>query len=118
MKDTVVSIHPYFKVHPESHDDFKALLPQFIERTKKEADCLYYSFTQHEDIIHCREGYKNAEALLAHTNSVGELIEKALTIAELLRLEIHGPADELAKLKEPLAALPIDYYVLETGFRN
>lgn len=118
MNDTAVSIHPYFKVHSESHEAFKALLPEFIERTQSDADCLYYSFTQHEDIIHCREGYKNAEALLAHVNSVGDLIEKALTLSEMLRLEIHGPADELAKLKEPLADLTVDYYVLESGFRN
>ena len=35
--DHVVSIHPYFKVHPGKMDAFKASLPAFVEKAAAEA---------------------------------------------------------------------------------
>jgi len=43
--------------------------------------------------------------------------EKGVAIAELERLEVHGPAGELEKLREPLKALPVLFYVAEWGRR-
>jgi hypothetical protein len=37
---------------------------------------------------------------------------------ELTDLQIHGPEQELAKLREPLAELEPSFWVLEYGFRN
>jgi hypothetical protein len=54
-----------------------------------------------------------AEGALAHLESVGALLAEALTIADLTRLEIHGPAEELEKLKAPLAHLNPIWFVLE-----
>jgi hypothetical protein len=34
-------------------------------------------------------------------------------MADLVRVEVHGPAAELDKLKEPLAHLKPDWFVLE-----
>jgi len=39
-------------------------------------------------------------------------------MAELARLEIHGPEEELAKLRGPLAHLKPQFFVLEYGFRR
>ena len=37
-----------------------------MEITKEnEPDCLYYGFSIKDDVIHCREGYVDAEAELA-----------------------------------------------------
>jgi hypothetical protein len=116
--DTCCTIVPYFKPHDGKYEDFKATCPQFVALTKKEEKVLYYGFSFSEELIHCREGYADAEGVLAHLDNVGELLGKALEISELVKLEIHGPADELAKLKEPLAHLPIEYYTLEYGFRR
>jgi len=43
---------------------------------------------------------------------------KALKISELIRLEIHGPEQELEKLREPLAELKPQFFVLKYGFRR
>ena len=51
-------------------------------------------------------------------DNVGELLQKALKIADLTRFEIHGPESELAKLREPLAGLNPVFFVLEYGFRR
>ena len=54
-------------------DEFKALCDQFVAKTKMETKCLNYGFSFCEDIVHCREGYEDAEGLLAHLENVGPL---------------------------------------------
>jgi len=63
------------------------------------------------------EGYGDP-GLLAHLDNVGDLLQEALKIADLTRLEVHGPEPELAKLREPLAALKPQFFTLEYGFRR
>ena len=105
-----VSINPYFKINPGRIDDFKALISKFIESTQTEAGCLYYDFSINDDMVFCREAYLDADAVLAHLENVGAHIEASGEISEMVRLEIHGPAQELAKLKAPLAELPVEFY--------
>ena len=108
-----VSLHPYFKVPPDKMPFLKAILPEFAAKTRDETGNLFYEFTIDGDEVFCREGYVNAEALLAHLENVGAMLEQALTMAELIRLEVHGPAAELQKLKAPLAHLNPAWFVLE-----
>ena len=110
---THVTINPYFKCNEGKLAEFKELLPQFVEKTASEPACLYYGFTINDDVIFCREGYEGAEGLLTHLENVGSLLEQGLAISELIRLEIHGAEAELEKLREPLADLNPDWFVLE-----
>ncbi len=107
-----VTLHPYFRPHAGKFDEFLENLSHFVEKTKSEEGCLFYGFTKTEDIIFCREGYRDAEATLHHLENVGEALGEVLKIAEFERLEIHGPASELAKLRDPLSHLPIDWFIL------
>ncbi|MCH9798652.1 MAG: hypothetical protein K0U17_01895 [Betaproteobacteria bacterium] len=116
--DTCCTIVPYFKVPQQNMAAFKAICEQFIAKTSNETDCLYYGFSFNGDEAHCREGYKNAEAALAHLDNVGVLLAEAFKISELTRLEIHGPESELVKLRTPLAPLNPAFFVLEYGFRR
>lgn len=111
----VVSIHPYFKVNAGKLDEFKDLLPRFISATGGEEKCHWYDFTICADVVHCREAYEGAEGLLAHIANVEGLIGEALGISELMRLEVHGPADELEKLRGPLAELAPEYFEFHSG---
>lgn len=108
-----VSLHPYFKVHPGKVESVKASLPQFVGRTATEKQNLFYEFTMNGDELFCREAYENAEGLLAHLENVGALFAETLKIADLTRLEVHGPAEELDKLKEPLAHLKPVFFQLQ-----
>jgi len=116
--DTCCTIVPHFKVHDGQMDAFKALCEQFVAATDSEAKCLYYGFTFDGDAAHCREGYKDADGLLVHLDNVGALLQEALKIADIERLEVHGPEAELAKLREPLAGLNPRFFTLEYGFRR
>lgn len=113
-----VSIHPYFKINPGRVDDFKAIINQFIERTQTENTCLYYDFSINGDMAFCREAYVDGDAVLFHLGNVGAQIEATGEFSEMIRLEIHGPAEELAKLKAPLAELPVEYYEHVAGVQQ
>lgn len=117
-QDHCVTIAPYFKVQAGRLEAFKKMCGQFVETTRTEPGCLFYGFTFDGDKAHCREGYADAGALLVHLQSVGTLLKEVLQISEITRLEVHGPETELARLREPLANLNPQYFVLECGFRR
>ena len=66
----------------------------------------------------CREAYAGADGALAHLDNVGSMLEAALGISDLLRLEVHGSAAELDKMREPLKDLPVQWFVLQTGLKK
>lgn len=115
MSQPAVSLHPYFKVHPGKLAAARALLPKFVAKTTSESDCLYYQFTVNGDIVFCREAYAKAEGALAHLNNVGELLGEMMKVSDLVRLEIHGPEDELDKMRIPLAEFKPEWFVYDTG---
>ncbi len=117
-QDSCCTIVPYFKVPNENLPAFRELCEAFVERSRSEPKCLYYGFTFDGNEAHCREGYADAEGLLVHLDNVGALLQEALRIAEITRLEVHGPEAELAKLRGPLAALKPQAFTLEYGFRR
>jgi quinol monooxygenase YgiN len=106
-----LTLHPYFKAHPGKLEAFTAGIAAFQQKTATEKGNLFYNFTINGDEILCREGYESAEALLAHLENVGALLAEALKIADLTRIEVHGPAAELEKLKQPLAHLSPEWFV-------
>lgn len=115
MSQSAVSIHPYFKVRPGQLDAAKALLPAFVAKTETEPACLYYEFTINDDTVFCREAYVDAEGTLAHLANVGDELAAMLKLSELSRLELHGPAEELDKLRGPLADLKPAWFVSDCG---
>ncbi len=116
--DTCISIAPYFKVHTGKVDDFKKLCTQLVEKSKQEPNCLFYGFTFNGDQAHCREGYADAQAVLAHLKNIGPLLSEVLKASDITKLEVHGPEAELAKLREPMAGLNPRFFTLEYGFRR
>ena len=111
----VVSIHPYFKIHPGKMNEFLEICEKFTAATSTESGCLWYDFTKSGDVIHCREAYEGAEGLLEHAENVNSIIGDALGISDLIRLEIHANSDEIAKLKDPFADLNPEYFEYQLG---
>ncbi len=113
LPNEFVSLHPYFKVHPGKMGEAKSALPGFVEKTATETKNLFYGFSTAGDEVFCREGYADAEGLLAHIENVGAMLQEFFKIADLARIEVHGPARELEKLKGPLADLKPVWFVTE-----
>ena len=114
----VVSIHPYFKAHLGQLDAFKAMLPAFVKATAAEPTNLFYEFTINGDEVFCREAYVGGAGVLAHLANVGALLGEALKFADLTRLELHGPAVELDRLRSAFAAMKPTWFVLECGVQR
>ena len=110
-----VSLHPYFKVRPGQMAAVRALLREFVAKAQSEEKLLYYEFTINGDIVFCREAYAGAEGALAHLANVGAQLDQMLKLCEVVRLEIHGPADELEKLKGPVGAFNPQWFAYECG---
>ncbi|WP_193212990.1 putative quinol monooxygenase [Luteolibacter marinus] len=118
LPTNLVTIHPYFKTHPGKQEQAECLLRDFVDKTRGEEKCLFYEFTVLEDRVFCREGYEGAEGVLHHLDNVGEILGKMLEISELTRLEFHGPAGEIDRLRGPLGHLNPDWYVLHSGLER
>ena len=118
LTDPCCTLVPYFKVHDGKLDEFRGYVEQFVERTQNEPKCLHYGFSFNGQNAHCREGYADAQALLSHLENVGAVLDQALKVADITRLEVHAPAAELDKLREPLKGLNPDFYTMEIGFRR
>lgn len=117
-QDKCCSIYPYFKVADGQIQAFKEICEQFVAKTASEPKCIYYGFSFNGNQAHCREAYEGAEGLLTHLENVNSLLEEALKISEIIRLEIHGSEAELAKLRSPLSHLKPQFFTLEYGFRR
>ena len=117
-EDTSCSIAPYFKIHAGKLAEFKKLCARFVEQTKPEPGCLYYGFTFDGDTGYCREAYVDAEAVMAHVENVTSLLAQAAKISDIVRLEIHGPEKEIAKMRGPLSGLKAQFFVVECAFRK
>ena len=117
-QDKCCTIVPYFKVEKGNQAIFRDICNKLVEKSRNEADCLYYGFSFNGDQAHCREGYKDAAGLLAHLENVGPLLQELLKCSEIIRLEVHGPEGELEKLRAPLAGLKPQFFALEFGFRR
>lgn len=113
-----VSLHPYFKIHPGHEEAVRPLLREFVQQTSSEPAVLHYEFTIQGDEVFCREAYSDAAGVLAHLTNVGALLERMLTHSQLTRLEVHGPAEELEKLKSTLGPLNPAWFVYECGLQR
>ncbi|KQZ44952.1 putative quinol monooxygenase [Duganella sp. Root1480D1] len=118
VPDTCCTFVPYFEIEDGQLDAFKGLTQKLVARTRTEPGCMHYAFSFSGNTAHCREGYVDAAALLAHRENVAELIGQALKISRIVRLEIHAPEAEIEKLRGPLASRSPQFFVLEEGFRR
>ena len=117
-RDTCCTLVPYFEVQEGQLDAFKALALKLVAKTRAEPGCMHYAFSFSGNLAHCREGYVDAAALLAHRENVGELLGEALKISKIVRFEVHAPEAEIEKLRGPMASRNPQFFVLEEGFRR
>jgi len=118
--DTSVSPAPYFTVKPGKLAEFKELCDQMVQKTSEEPGALYCGFCFDGDQAFSREAYQNADAWAAHLGNIGAIFGEMLKIADLARLEVHGPEPELVKVRKVLGEMGISAqcWALEYGFRK
>jgi quinol monooxygenase YgiN len=115
MSSNTVSIHPYFEVKEGKMDAFREIAAKLVELCSAEPKCVSFGFSFKDNTVFCRESYEGAQGVFEHLDNAGAMIGDVFECADLKRIEIHGPAEDLEKLKEPLKDLNPDYYTLEFG---
>jgi quinol monooxygenase YgiN len=118
IQDTWCTADAYFSVKTESREAFDELVDRFVREATKESGIRYYGWSANGDEIHCRQGYPDAEGFLEHVANVRHLFEEAITISDCSRIAIHGPEDELDKLRGPMEGVPLQYFPLTSSFRR
>ena len=116
--DTCCTLVPYFEIQDGQLDAFKALVQKLVAKTRTEPGCMHYAFSFSGNVAHCREGYVDAAALLAHGKNVAELLGQAMKIAKIIRFEVHAPESEIDRLRGPMASRNPQFFALEEGIRR
>jgi len=121
LDDPYVSLSPYFKLKDVAK--FKEIWKAAYDSFAHIQNCLHYAFTFHTAAdgtvyAHCREAYTSAATVLQRLADIDGPLQAALEVAELERLEVHGPAAEVEQLKEALTPLGCKFFVTEWGFRH
>ena len=119
VQDTQLTVTAFFTAKPGKLDALKELSDRFVERTRKESRMCAYAWSFNGDEAHCRHRYQNAEGWLEHAENCLPLLMEALKISDCTRLAIHGPEEELAKIRGPMAKVEfIQYFPLRKSFRR
>ena len=114
MSNTV-SLHPYFEAKEGKLSELKSLCPGLVNLCATEEKCTYFALSFSDTTMFCREAYEGAEGVIAHLENAGGEIGKVLEVADLVKLEVHGPREELDALKDPLKDLNPAYFAIEFG---
>ena len=117
-QDKVCSTSPYFEIPERNLERFKKYCERYIKETAKEPKCLFYGFSFNGNVAHCRESFLDADGVLEHMKNVMKLNIETINMAKIVRFEVHGPKDEIDKLREPLAFLKPTFFELEYEFRR
>jgi hypothetical protein len=106
--DETLTVLVYWSIRDYAR--FLAGVKNFQDLTKQEEKVRYYGFCLSGAKAICREGYDCAEGFLEHLKNVGEPLEAAMEVASITRVEVHGPAAEVEKLRNPLSTFPAVFW--------
>lgn len=93
------TIQPVFTLTDQAKAE--PFMKQCVDATATEEGCIYYGWTIKGDKLYCREAYVDGDAVNVHLEGalpiVGAMLDSGA--ASLDKIELHGPAVELAKCK-------------------
>lgn len=119
-EDKTVAFMPFFTI--KDAENFFEVCNLCLEKVKTESLCLGYGFSvsagPQQNMAFCREAFLNAEGVIAHLHNIEVLFKEGLCkYGELVSLQIHGPKEELDKLRENpiIQELSPDFYELMPG---
>jgi len=108
VSDETLCVLVYWDIH--DYSKFLAGVKDFQRLTKQEEKVKYYGFCMYGAKAICREGYDCAEGFLEHLANVDGALKAAMEVADVTRVEVHGPGAEVEKLREPLASFPAVFW--------
>eukprot|EP00947_MAST-08B_sp_MAST-8B-sp1_P004245 g4245.t1 len=116
---TLLTIQPTFTI--SDWESAEPIMAEFVKRTRDETGCVFYGWNRTANKLFCREAYADAAGVLAHLDNIGDCVGMLLEdekVATLDAIELHGPAEELAKCKASMDPLGTQYWAIHSGFQN
>jgi len=108
VSDETLSVLVYWTIR--DYAKFLAGVKDFQQLTKQEEKVKYYGFCLFGARAICREGYDCAEGFLEHLQNVDGPLKAAMEVADVTRVEVHGPVAEVEKLRDPLRNFPAVFW--------
>lgn len=108
VTDETLSVLVYWTIR--DYAKFLAGVKDFQRLTRQEEKVKYYGFCMFGARAICREGYDCAEGFLDHLRNVDGPLKAAMEVADVGRVEVHGPITEVEKLREPLSGFPAVFW--------
>jgi len=108
IADDTLCVLVYWDIR--NYSKFLAGVKDFQALTKQEERVKYYGFCLNGSKAICREGYDCAEGFLEHLQNVDGPLKAAMEVSDVVRVEVHGPAVEVDKLREPLKSFPAVFW--------
>jgi quinol monooxygenase YgiN len=103
-------------------DDFKKLAQLFTDRVKKnEPGTLKYEWylSSDETVCYVIECYRDSDAVMAHFEDTGDLLEPLTQLSAITRLECYGsPSRQVIDTVEPLGTKFFSHLLGVTKFED
>merc|ERR1719482_2032539 len=96
--DESVSMITYYEVR--DMDTFANLTVEIAEAKKTEPSVIACSFSFNGNQVMCKEAYESADAAKTHLEQSALLAKRAAESADILKVEVMGPEEQLEKLRE------------------
>ena len=110
-----IHLTAHFKIQPGKTEAFAELAAKCVEAVRQnEEGALLYRWFYNTDQTECKvlETYRNTEAVFAHLQNVGPLLQELSGISSVSG-DIYGQISE--PLRKGLEGLDISFYEYETG---
>jgi len=108
VADETLCVLVYWNIR--DYAKFLAGVKDFQHLTKQEEKVKYYGFCLSGARAICREGYDCAQGFLEHLQNVDVPLKVAMEVADVVRVEVHGPVAEVEKLRAPLSNFPAVFW--------
>eukprot|EP00056_Hartaetosiga_gracilis_P022969 m.34446 g.34446 ORF g.34446 m.34446 type:complete len:133 (-) comp9917_c0_seq1:239-637(-) len=114
--DTRVFLLAYFEMEEGKVDDFKAVAKIASDKVREnEEGCLSFGFVFSQDspTAFFRESYVDGDAVLTHLKVAEDVLPQFFACSKLKSIEVHGPAEEIEKAREPLTKMGATFWSLD-----
>jgi hypothetical protein len=115
--DESLTMITYYSV--QDMDTFANLTVEIAEAKKADDAVLSCSFSFNANQVVCVENFDSAEKAKTHLDSYADLAKRALESAEIEKVDVMGPEDQLEQLRESFNDFNVMFWAMaDTAFKK
>lgn len=115
--DESLTMITYYNV--QDMDTFANLTVEIAEAKKADDAVLSCSFSFNANQVVCVENFESAEKAKTHLENYADLAKRALETAEIEKVDVMGPEDQLEQLRESFNDVNVMFWAMaDTAFKK